>query len=78
MTTVVKQQQPDWRRSKVLELSSQGYTEREVSEVLKVSDSTVHRDLVFIRKKSIENLHNHINERIPFEVEKAIAGWILF
>jgi DNA-binding NarL/FixJ family response regulator len=74
----VKQQQPDWRRSKVLELSSQGYTEREVSEVLKVSDSTVHRDLVFITKKSIENLHNHINERIPFEVEKAIAGWILF
>ena len=70
----MKQQQLDWRRSKVLELSSQGYSEREVSEVLKVSDSAVHRDLVFTRKQIIGNLYNHINERIPFEVEKAMAG----
>src|SRR5215207_977172 len=40
-------QQLDWRRSKVLELSSQGYSEREISEVLKVNDTAVHRDLVY-------------------------------
>ena len=39
MGTEVKQQL-DWRRSKVLELSSQGYSEREISEILKVSDSS--------------------------------------
>jgi DNA-binding NarL/FixJ family response regulator len=49
MSTEVKQQL-DWRRSKVLELSSQGYSEREISEILKVSDSSVHRDLVFVRQ----------------------------
>jgi DNA-binding NarL/FixJ family response regulator len=42
MTVVMKQQQLDWRRSKVLELSSQGFSEREISEILKVSDSSVH------------------------------------
>ena len=74
MTTKMKEQQLDWRRSKVPELSSQGYSERDVSEVLKVSDSAVHKDLVFIRRQTVENLHKHINERIPFEVEKAMAG----
>jgi hypothetical protein len=42
MSTEVKQQL-DWRRSKVLELSSQGYSEREISEILEVSDSSVQR-----------------------------------
>ena len=51
MSTEVKQQL-DWRRSKVLELSSQGYSEREISEILKVSDSSVHRDLVFVRQQA--------------------------
>jgi DNA-binding NarL/FixJ family response regulator len=45
-------QQLDWRRSKVLELSSQGYSEREISEILKVSDSSVHRYLVFVRQQA--------------------------
>jgi hypothetical protein len=68
------QPQLDWRRSKVLELSSQGYSEREISEIIKVSDSAVHRDLVFIRRQAKENLQKHIDERIPEEYEKCIAG----
>jgi DNA-binding NarL/FixJ family response regulator len=51
LSTEVKQQL-DWRRSKVLELSSQGFSEREISEILKVSDSSVHRDLVFVRQQT--------------------------
>ncbi|MFZ0742547.1 MAG: hypothetical protein WAM54_13220 [Nitrososphaeraceae archaeon] len=34
MTSEMKQQQIDWRRAKVLDLSSQGYTEREIAEEL--------------------------------------------
>lgn len=70
----MKQQQLDWRRSKVLELSSQGYSEREVGEILKVSDTAVHRDLAFIRRQAKENLSKHIDEKIPEEVEKAMSG----
>jgi DNA-binding NarL/FixJ family response regulator len=51
LSTEVKQQL-DWRRSKVLELSSQGFSEREISEILKVSDSSVLRDLVFVRHQA--------------------------
>ena len=42
--------------------------------MLKVSDSAVHRDLVFIRQQAKENLQIHIDERIPEEYEKCIVG----
>lgn len=73
LSTEMKQQL-DWRRSKVLELSSDGYSEREISEILKINDTAVHRDLVFIRRQAKENPQKHIDERIPEEYEKCIAG----
>src|SRR5215217_7314332 len=67
-------QQLDWRRSKVLELSSQGYSEREIAEVLKVNDTAVHRDLVFLRQQAQENLQHHIHEVVPEEYQKCMVG----
>jgi hypothetical protein len=47
VTSEMKQQQIDWRRAKVLEQSSQGYTEREIAERLQpIAPVTVHRDLI--------------------------------
>jgi transposase len=73
LTTEVKQQL-DWRRNKVLELSSQGYSEREISETIKVSDTTVHRDLVYLRDQAKENLQKHIHETVPEEYQKCMVG----
>ena len=63
-----------WTRAKVLELSSQGYNERKISETLKVSDSAVHRDLVVIRRQARENLQKHIHETVPEEYQKCMVG----
>jgi hypothetical protein len=70
----MKQQEMEWRRSKVLELSSQGYSEREISEILKVNDTTVHRDLVYLRQEAQEVLQHHIHETIPHEYQKAMVS----
>src|ERR671924_1493101 len=67
-------QQLDWRRSKVLELSSQGYSEREIAEVLKVNDTAVHRDLVYLRQQAQEALQHHIHEVVPEEYQKCMVG----
>ena len=72
MTSEMKQL--DWRRSKVLELSSQGYSEREISETIKVSDTTVHRDLVHLREQAQENLQKHIHQTIPQEHQQSLTG----
>jgi Trp operon repressor len=39
-----KQQQVHWRRDKVQELCSNGYRQREISQILQVGLATVNRD----------------------------------
>jgi Trp operon repressor len=44
----LEQQQPQlqWRRDKVQELCSKGYSQREISQVLQVGLATVNRDII--------------------------------
>jgi transposase len=34
----------EWRRGKIQELSSQGYSQREIAQMLQVSNGTVNKD----------------------------------
>jgi hypothetical protein len=69
-----RQQQIEWRRGRVLELSSQGRTEREIATMLQVGKTTVDRDLVYLRRQSQENLRFHIQERLPEQYQKCMNG----
>jgi IS30 family transposase len=64
----------DWRRSKVQELSSQGHSQREIAQVLQVSNGTVNRDLSYLRQQAKSNIRRYINERLPEEYEKCLVG----
>jgi Trp operon repressor len=41
--------QVEWRRDKVQELCSKGYSQREISQVLQVELATVNRDISYLR-----------------------------
>src|ERR671924_939775 len=69
-----RQQQLEWRRAKVLELSSQGYTQIEIGQKLQVDRVTVHRDLVYLREQAQQNLQHHIHEVVPEEYQKCMVG----
>jgi Trp operon repressor len=43
-----QQQQVEWRRDKVQELCSKGYSQREISQVLQVRLATVNRETYHI------------------------------
>jgi hypothetical protein len=64
----------DWRRSKVQELSSQGHSQREIAQVLQVSNGTVNRDLSYLRQQAKSNIKRYIDERLPEEYEKCLVG----
>jgi IS30 family transposase len=61
-------------RAKVLELSSQGYTQLEISTQLQVDEPTISRDIQYLRQKAQKNLQNHIHEVVPEEYQKCMAG----
>jgi hypothetical protein len=64
----------EWRRARVLELDSQGYTHREIVSKLLIAKGTVSNDLAYLKKQAIENLQHHIHEVVPMEYQKCMAG----
>jgi len=64
----------EWRRSKVQELSSQGYNQSEISRILQISQPTINRDLAYLRQQAKNNIKKYIDERLPEEYEKCMVG----
>jgi Trp operon repressor len=64
----------DWRRDKVQELSSKGNSQREIAQILQVSNGTVNRDLSILRQQAKTNIKKCIDERLPEEYEKCLIG----
>src|SRR5919198_2753868 len=64
----------EWRRSKVLELASQGYNQSEISRILQISQPTINRDILYLRQQAKSNIKRYIYERLPEEYEKCLVG----
>jgi Trp operon repressor len=59
-----QQNQVQWRRDKVQELCSKGYSQREISQTLQVGLATVNRDITYLRSQSKANIKKYIDERL--------------
>jgi transposase len=70
-TKVVRLQ---WRRNKVLELSSQGRSQPEIATILQVGLGTISRDIQYLREQARENLKTHINDRLSEEYQSCMTG----
>jgi Sigma-70, region 4 len=66
--------QIEWRRSKVLELDSQGSSQPEIARILQVSLGTVNKDLSYLRSQSRQKIRKYIDETLPEEYEKCLVG----
>jgi IS30 family transposase len=69
-----QQQMIQWRRDKVQGLSSKGYSQREISQVLQVGLATVNRDISYSRNQAKSNIKKYVDERLPEEYEKCLVG----
>jgi hypothetical protein len=69
-----QEQQVQWRRDKVQDLCSKGYTQREISQILQVGLATVNRDVSYLRNEAKHNIKRYIDERLPEEYKKCLVG----
>src|SRR5919198_271321 len=69
-----QQNQVEWRRDKVQELCSKGYSQREISQVLQIGLATVNRDISYLRNQAKTNIKKYIDDRLPEEYEKCLVG----
>jgi predicted transcriptional regulator len=66
--------QIQWRRTKVLELCSQGNTQSDIAKTLRVGEATVSRDISSLRQQAQLNLKTHINDKLPEEYQNCMTG----
>jgi hypothetical protein len=66
--------QVEWRRRQVFELSSKGYSQVEIARRLQIHESTISRDLDFLREESKHKIRKYIEEKLPEEYEKCLVG----
>src|SRR6187431_882692 len=64
----------DWRRNKVQQLLVRGYTQWDVAEELQIDQSTVSRDIQYLRLQAQENLQHHIQQKLPEEYQRCHTG----
>jgi hypothetical protein len=67
----VQQQQIDWRRSRVLELASKGFSQSDIATTLHVDKSVINRDMARLKYEARESLMTHIQETMPYEYHKS-------
>jgi hypothetical protein len=68
------QKQIEWRRAKVMGLSSQRYTPVEISKILQINDYTVTRDIDYLRQQSKQRIRKYIDETLSSENKKCLLG----
>lgn len=58
----------------MFELSSKGYRQVEIARRLQIHESTISRDLDYLREQSKVNLRKYVDEKLPEEYEKCLVG----
>ena len=62
------------RLAQMLSLHTKGLTQKEIAEKLDINQSTVSRDLHFIRQNARAHIENHLQNDIPFEFQSILRG----
>ena len=52
-------EQVEWRRDKVQELCSKGYSQREISQTLQIGLATVNRDMAYLSDQAKINIRKY-------------------
>ena len=71
---MTNQKQLSWRRDKVHEYLVKGLSQNEITDLLKVSKSTISSDVAYLRILAKEEMKNYMEEKLPKEFNTAIRG----
>jgi hypothetical protein len=66
--------QVQWRRDRVLELSSQGFSQSDIAFALHVDRSIISREVAYLKHQAKDNLQHHIHEVVPEYYQKCLWG----
>jgi predicted transcriptional regulator len=71
-----KAEEIEWRRSKIIELKSQGLDQREIAKILQVTPTLISYDVQYMRNEARDNLKDYTTRELPLQFRVAVrATW---
>jgi predicted transcriptional regulator len=69
-----KSEQLKWRRSKVLEMRSRGFSQIEIAHELQVSKASISSDMQYLRKQAKELIKEYVTEHLPEQYQICLTA----
>jgi predicted transcriptional regulator len=69
-----KDEQLQWRRSKVIEMRSRGLNQVEIAHELQVSKASISSDMQYLRKQAKESIKEYVTEHLPEQYQICLTA----
>ena len=69
-----KAEQLQWRRSKVIEMRSRGFSQIEIAHELQISKASISSDMQSLRKQAKESIKEYVTEHLPEQYQICLAA----
>ena len=69
-----KTDQLEWRRSKVIEMRSRGFSQIEIAHELQVSKASISSDVQYLRSQAKESIRQYVIEHLPEQYQVCLSA----
>jgi predicted transcriptional regulator len=69
-----KDEQLEWRRSKVVEMRSRGLSQIEIARELQVSKQSISSDVQYLRNQAKESIKEYVTEHLPEQYQVCLIA----
>jgi transcriptional regulator len=69
-----KDEQLEWRRSKVIEMRARGLSQTEIAHKLQVSKASISSDMQYLRNQAKESIKEYVTEHLPEQYQVCLTA----
>jgi hypothetical protein len=69
-----KDEQLQWRRSKVVEMRARGMSQIEIAQQLQVSEASISSDIQYLRNQAKEPIKEYVTEHLPEQYQICLTA----
>jgi predicted transcriptional regulator len=74
LSTKIKAEQIEWRRSKVIEMRAKGMSQIEIARELQVSEASISLDIQYLRQQAKESIKEYVTEHLPEQYQVCLSA----
>ena len=74
MSTKIKANEIEWRRSKVVEMRARGMSQAEIAHELQVSEASISLDMQYLREQAKGTIREYVTEHLPEQYQVCLVA----